>query len=260
MSVFRNPGTHRFHSIDVGRIDKRVSLLHYSKFLREGDEAPLANLFSALDPNALQAMGGKRGLAIRQIQGILEQLQADALPDEQVRLGHYQEVLARVLSESSPLWSKTEEVFLLDLIDAKWQSEDRITITDGIVAAFELRRGSPRAQSGVIVPDPTMNNAHPPERVGAPKSGHLATVSAFFVALTAPTSESQPLVINPGRFYPVMRGSFPFLLYADSRGELIGAQLVGYMFSEVFARAESRFEERESLLLALARELALQAE
>ncbi len=124
---------------------------------------------------------------------------------------------------------------MADLLASRWPSNDLLSIEDGFRARLERRDEGPRVGStcGFALPLAAVDAEKSP--ILAPLAGQLARVTSFFWALPAGASDAGcELTLDPKRFYRPGRGSFTFREFADTDAAIAGAQLVGYLSSELF--------------------------
>jgi hypothetical protein len=187
----------------------------------------------------------------------LADLERDASPDALPRLREYQDDVDRLLARTGELWPPAEDAPLIELSNRNWKLDDRIMVRDGILAKYELH-ARPETRTGILFPDPTCNGSHLPRAVRVTSSGKLAVVCVQFATLLEQDTDQELKHIGQ-QAYP-FRNGFPFVVLVDERLRIVGMELVGYMFAEVFARSDSTASERDHLVRVNAAEIANQAE
>jgi hypothetical protein len=148
---------------------------------------------------------------------------------------------------------------LIDLETGK-PKPDTLTIDDGIFVRLESpkpERGQRECVAGMLVHDPTENAERPIDPAPRqPAPGKLGARTYLAIELGEECPEKLDKT-NTNSSRGLIAGAH---LFARSDGQLQGVQLVGYMYSALFAPAGTPPEALKQMLRSVAEEIGHQAE
>jgi hypothetical protein len=210
-------------------------------------------------------MGGPERLAANELAGILDEI-AESVPEQdRAWPSRSRKLLDPAAAGHSTIWPASDDDKLLALMKEHYRSSDMLEINDGWRMRVEQGRAGGRqaCRAGWMFPDPTSNGATMGQVSQAAAIGNVSRLFFDFFLVSNVSEEDgdqgcqfQPV---PGRSYR-QRSGFPFYLFVDADSRIVGAQIVGYMFVELFVAPGITDDLYRVLLNATAHELARQAE
>jgi hypothetical protein len=246
-SLLQAGGTRRLVRVDDHQIQAIGNIRRTTRLVRERPARDLQELAGSIDPDVLRSRGGVIGVVLQELSSLLDDLAEAVTPAEQARFAGYRRAVEQVSAGNGSLWPPGDDEFLLRLAARRWASRDEVVLRDGALMYSLPGDKDSRSECmiGLMIPDPTENHSHPPVLSAAPAPGKLGAVSVSFVVLErgAPGTCRQLPAELPGR-----TSGFPFRLFQDARGRLVGAHFVGYMMSQIFLEPGVSGPELETLL------------
>jgi hypothetical protein len=253
--------TRRLERVSDTLISQMAEIRRHTRLARERPAQELQEIGCCIDPKVLRGWGGPLGVVLTELGGLLDSLERAVTPSERGRFAGYRRALAQASRPGARLWPARDDDFLIELAVRLFRSHDEIVIRDGALVSIISRDVSPRrdCQLGILVPEPTDNRSHPPVLSAAPAPGEIAAVSVLFVALEhgPPDGCTQAPADLPAR---PLSGSFPFRLFQDASGRLVGAHVIAYMASTLFVEPGLNGPTLEALLRESDAALSRQAE
>ena len=197
---------------------------------------------ASVDPAQIKARGGVAGWMADELAALLNGLRAL----DPARIDGDLATLAQARTRAAPLWSREEDARLMALIAQHRQSRDTIELRTPLIALA----GHDRHESCnlmLLVPD-----ARDPLAPLGPR-GTVRRFDAQEVGRDSCDPQFDPR-------HATLSGGADVSLFFDAHGALVGAQLSGYMASEIFLADGRTPAEAVELIAASAREIGRQAE
>jgi hypothetical protein len=233
----------RFTRVDQRRLIEQATLERCVAILRDPDPERLRKKeLSNIDPKFVAARGGVVGLTADELQVLLAELR----PLDPARIERDQDVLAKIRAHQGTLWTRDEDHHLSDLIVRRRQSKDTIEIRHSLAVIHDQDK-SGSCQLALLTPDP-----HDP----LPPLSRSGTVRRFFALETGSSSCDFFLDARQAKI-----GSLAGLnIFLDGTGAILGLQIVGYMFSEVYLAEGHSPDEAIEMFKVSTKEIERQAE
>jgi len=233
----------------------------YVSALRTPTPERLHELTQDLDPQALAAMGGPERFLANELVQILDEVKERAPASERAWLARQHQLLSQ--PGRPAIWPASEDARLLALVSARYRSPHLLEISDGWLMKLDLRDESGRrgCQAGWAFPDPTGNSARELHTARAAEPGRVSRLPYGFYYLRESSGQDSSCQFRPvpGHAYAYENG-FPFSLFIDADGRMVGAQLVGYMSVELFVAPGLSYDLLRAMLTATNEEAGRQAE
>jgi hypothetical protein len=207
--------------------------------LRTPTAERLREFTEGIDPELLTAMGGPEGLATTELSHILDETASRLSTDERADLERHRALLAQTSSAHPVLWPPSEDEKLLALVNKDYGLHDTLDIRDGWLAKLDLGDKNHRrsCQAGWAFPDPTGDTADERYRTRAAAPGRVSCLFYRFFSVAEASSEDCDGSIDfrpsPGHVYE-HQSDFPFYVFVDADSRIVGARIVGYMYSQLF--------------------------
>jgi hypothetical protein len=266
----RNPWARRLGAglarVELERVDLQgfeafAQLQHYLHLLRDQPAKELREFVSSVDPEVLKSKGGARGYVAEQLLLQVESLRQGLSNDESSDLERYVTTARAVVYEDGHLWLPGDDGFLFGLAKRRARTDDKLVIRDGALMRIDTSEGKVvGCDLGIMLPEPTENHGRPWAPFAPPAPGKLGAFTyVMFVLQTGPRGSCEQLRA-PEFAYPVRHGVHYFRLFADSNARVLGAQLIGYMVSVLYALPGASEGALLSMLRANDEEQSRQAE
>ena len=253
-------GLKQLRRVDDRAVETLALLRKYTKLLRERPADGLRAEVANLDPAWVVARGGVISHVTSQLDLVLDELRPSVSATDVARFERYTHALPLVVGNPAALWPASDDLYLEALAKQRLLSNVALEIRDGSSAT--LARDTPGRAGctfGLVLPDPTANGSQPSAPFSAPEPGTVGVFPYLFLVFETGDAECKGDLSRQSS-YPVDRGSFPFRLFANPQGEVVGAQIVGYMFSEIFVAPDIDPMALGTLLRANRDEISHQAE
>lgn len=247
--------------IDVQGFEALAQLQRYLHLLRDQPADELRELVSGIDPQWMTSKGGARAYVAEQLSLQVESLRQGLTSSESAELERYIATAKAVAYEGGSLWLPNDDGFLFGLAKRRAVTDDKLVIRDGALMRIDTSDGKVTGcDLGIMLPEPTENHGRPWAPFTPPAPGKLGAFTyVMFVLQTGPRGSCEQLRA-PEFAYPVRHGVYYFRLFADSNARVLGAQLIGYMASVLYARPGASEGELLSMLRANDEEQSRQAE
>jgi hypothetical protein len=232
--------------------------------LRAPTPERLRELTRDFDPQAIAEAGGAERLIANQLANLLGEVEERVPVSERAWIARHRDRLDHATAGHPALWPASEDAKLLALVSARYRSSHVIEISDGWLMKLDLRdetRG--RCQAGWAFPDPTGNTARERHTARAAEPGKVSRLFYGFFHMPDTSGEDTDKSCQfrpvPGHTYAYESG-FPFYLFVDADHRIVGAQLVGYMYVELFVVPGTPDALLRAMLEANREEIGRQAE
>lgn len=241
--VVRRAASVRLQALDEKEMGAEAVLRRCVAALRSSNAEDLRWFTKDMDPSAVAALGGAERLVANQLVGLLDDLEQVTPAPEHSWLAGERALLDVVNAGHTTIWPASDDARLLAMVKQRFRSRHTLEIADGWLMRLDRRDdgGRGRCQAGWTFPDPTHNSKSGRFVATPAKPGGVSRL--FFTFFLAPVSEEDASADDaradcqfrpvPGQVYQP-RSGFPFYLFVDADRRIVGAQLVGYMYTELF--------------------------
>lgn len=259
--MLRNPIT-ELEFRDLSGLEKLADIEHTLHVLRDQPADELQQIENSNDPEGLKEKGGALALVAEQLWLQVEALRPAAAPDELPELQRYVDTAKAVAYEKGTLWLPSDDGFLAALADRLSHTDQRVVLGPGSLMRVDTkdRKGVPRCELGILLPEPTENHGRPWAPFQPPAAGKLGSFTYVMFVLQSGPPGSCDSLRQTELAYPVRHSIYYFQLFSNAQAQIRGALFLSYMATALATLKGASSAEMLQLLRANDEAISTQAE